>query len=149
MIDVYVIFIILAAISYYSIAKERHELGCYRVLIGRQCKDENSIYVKNTKMNNADSCGDLISRMKSIISYHEKGGVWRRCFVISVMIVIFVHIVNMNSKFKNTYHYVVILLLTFTLLYFYHNYLNYHHFRNLKQNGVEILEKMQQMCFKN
>jgi hypothetical protein len=149
MIDVYIISIILAMVFFYSIAKERQELGCYRVSIDRQCIDDESVYVKNTKMSSNDSCEDLVSRMTSIISYHEKGGVWKRCLIIAAIIVAVVYVVyNMNSKFDNIYHYLVILLLIFALLYFYHNYINYHHFRILKHNGVEILENIKHHCFK-
>ena len=152
MIDGYIIFAFLTAILVYTIAKEIEEFGgCHRgsSVDARYCNDENSVYLTNTKMNSEDSCEDMIHRMKSIIRYHEKGAVWRRCFCFSVLIVVFVYIAEMNSKFKNIYHYVIILLLTFTLLYCYHNYLNYHHFRKLKRNGVEILGRMQHRCFKN
>lgn len=149
MIDVCVIFIILALTLFYAVIKERQELGCYKISIDRQCDDANSVYIQNTKMTNVDSCEELILRMTSIISYHEKGAVWRRCFIIAVIIVVFVYIMNMNSKCKNVYHYSIILLMTLTIIYFYHNYINYHHFRNLKQNGVEILERMKKNCFKH
>jgi hypothetical protein len=58
--------------------KEREELGCYRLSIGRQCIDEESVYVKNTKAEPNDTTDDLYKRLGSILSYHEKAGVWRR-----------------------------------------------------------------------
>jgi hypothetical protein len=149
MIDIYIITIVIVTILYYSIVKERSELGCYRISIDRQCDDDESVYVKNTKMEKNDNCEDLLQRMGSIVSYHEKGGVWKRCIIIATICVAVIYVVyNMNSKFDNIYHYLILLLLLFTLLYFYHNYINYHHFRRLKNNGIEILHQIKNKCFK-
>ena len=149
MIDIYIIIIVIASILYYSIAKERLELGCYRVSIDRQCNDDESVYVKNTKMEKNDNCQDLLDRLGSIVSYHEKGGVWRRSLIISAISVLVIYLVyNINLKFDNVYYYLILLLLIFTLLYFYHNYINYHHFRRLKNNGIEILNEIKKKCYK-
>ena len=143
----YLFGFIFVLIIYYAVMKEREELGCYRFSIGRQCKDEESVFVKNTKTEPGDTCKDLYERMGSILSYHEKAGVWRRCFIIATIITFFVYIVyNINHKLNSVNQYVVLLLLIFTLIYFYHNYINYHHFRNLKQNGLEILELIKKKC---
>lgn len=149
MIDIYIIVCIVVCVIYYSIVKERRELGCYRVSIDRQCDDDESIYVKNTKMEKNDNCQDLLDRLSSIVSYHEKGGVWRRAIIISTISIFFIFIVyNMNSKLDNIYHYLILLLLLFTLIYFYHNYINYHHFRRLKNNALEIINQIKIKCFK-
>lgn len=149
MIDIYIICILFLSILYYSISKERLELGCFRVSIERQCNDDESVYVKNTKMEKNDNCNDLMDRLGSIVSYHEKGGVWRRCFIISGICVFIIYLVyNINSKFDNIYYYLILLLLIFTLLYFYHNYINYHHFRRLKNNAIEILTEIKKKCYK-
>ena len=86
--------------------------------------------------------------MESILSYHEKGGVWKRCLIIATIITFYIYVVyNINKKINNNVNqYVVILLVIFALIYFYHNYINYHHFRRLKQNGVENLELIKQKC---
>jgi len=149
MIDIYIITIVICFILYYSIVKERRELGCYRVSIDRQCEDDESVYVKNTKMEKNDNCQDLLDRLGSIVSYHEKGGVWKRCIIIATICVSVIFAVyNMNSKFDNIYHYLILLLLMFTLLYFYHNYINYHHFRRLKNNAIEIINVIKKKCYK-
>lgn len=143
----YLIGFIFSIIIYYALMKEREELGCYRLSIGKQCIDEESIYVKNTKAEQGDTCKDLYDRMESILSYSEKGGVWKRCIIIASVILFCVYIVyGINNKFKNINQYALLLLLIFTLLYFYHNYINYHHFRKLKQNGVEILQLIKENC---
>jgi hypothetical protein len=147
MIDKYLLIIIISIILYYSIFKEREEQGCYRISIDRQCADDESVYVKNTKMEKNDNCDDLFNRLNSIMSYHEKGGIWKRCFIISSICVIGVYIIyNINFKFDSIYHYTILLLLIFTLIYLYHNYVNYHHFRRLKNNGIEIINKIKNKC---
>jgi len=127
--------------------KEREELGCYRLSIGRQCIDEDSVYVKNTKGSNEDTCNNLYEKIESILSYHEKGGVWKRCLIISSIITLYIYIVySVNKNINNINQCAIFLLVIFALIYFYHNYINYHHFRKLKQNGVEILQLIKQKC---
>ena len=62
--------------------KEREELACYTLSIKRQCIDEESIYLKNTKAESRDTCKDLYQKIESILSYHEKARVWKRCIII-------------------------------------------------------------------
>jgi hypothetical protein len=100
-------------------------------------------------MEQNDNCEDLLDRLESIVSYHEKGGVWKRCIIIATICVGLIYIVyHMNSKLNSIYHYLILLLLIFTLIYFYHNYINYHHFRRLKNNGTEILNEIKKKCYK-
>jgi hypothetical protein len=147
LLDSYLIGFIFLMIIFYAVMKEREELGCYRLSIGRQCIDEESVYVKNTKAEPGDTCKDLYERLESILSYQEKAGVWKRCVIISTIITFFVYIVyNINNNLNNINQYVVLFLVIFTLIYFYHNYINYHHFRKLKQNGVEILKLIKIKC---
>lgn len=74
-LSLYLICLIFIITLYYAIMKEREELGCYRISIGRQCIDEESVYVKNTKAEFKDTCEDLHKRMESILSYQEKAGI--------------------------------------------------------------------------
>jgi hypothetical protein len=144
-----IIILVLFTILYYTIAKERQELGCSKISIERQCNDENSVYLKDTKLSSTDTCRDMKQKLISILSYHEKGAVWRRCLIISFITVGYIYIVyNIDNSLKTPYHYIVLLLVIFCIMYFYHNYINYHHFRNLKKNGVEILEEISRKCYK-
>ncbi len=137
-----VVMVILALVVFYAITKEREELGCYRVSVGRQCVDEDSVYVKNTKMEDTDTCPDKMERLKSIVSYHEKGGVWKRCVILSLITVFAVYLTyRLQSNFQ-LYSFLFIFLINFTIIYFYHNYINYHHFRLLKRNAIEIIDSM-------
>ena len=142
-ISMIIIIIIIISIFIYAILKEREELGCYRFSIARQCNDNNSVYVMNTKMENGDTKEILIKRLISIVSYHEKAGVWRRCYILSLSLLFIIVIVDkICCKRDDIYYWVVLLLLFFAVHYFFFNYINYHHFRNLKENGIEIINKL-------
>jgi hypothetical protein len=142
-ISIISIIIIIISILIYAILKEREELGCYRFSISRQCNDNNSVYVINTKMENGDTKEILIKRLISIVSYHEKAGVWRRCYILSLSLLFIIVIVDkICCNRNNIYYWVVLLILFFAVHYFFFNYINYHHFRNLKENGIEIINKL-------
>ena len=116
--DIYIITIIFVIIILYAIMKEREELGCYRVSVDRQCIDENSVYVKNTKAEPNDNCKDLDERMRSILSYQEKGAVWRRCIILATIIIIYIYIVyNANNQIISINHYMILLLVIFAIIY--------------------------------
>jgi hypothetical protein len=135
-----IIIIIIICIFLYAILKEREELGCYRISIAKQCDDNNSVYLLNTKMENGDTREILKKRLISIVSYHEKAGVWRRCYILSLALLFIILIVDkIAHKRNNIYYWIVLLLLFFTAHYFFFNYINYHHFRNLKENAIEII----------
>jgi len=137
-----VVMVIMSLVVFYAITKEREELGCYRMSVGRQCVDEDSVYVKNTKMEETDTCRDKMERLKSISSYHEKGGVWKRCVILSLVSVFAVYLIyRMQSNFQ-LYSYLFLFVINFTIIYFYHNYVNYHHFRLLKRNALEIIDSL-------
>jgi hypothetical protein len=137
-----IIIIIIICIFLYAILKEREELGCYRISISKQCDENNSVYLLNTKMENGDTKEILKKRLISIVSYHEKGGVWRRCYILSLVLLFIILIVDkISHKRNNIYYWIVLLLLFFTIHYFFFNYINYHHFRNLKENAIEIINK--------
>ena len=136
------IMILLGLAIFYAITKEREELGCYRVSVGRQCFDEDSVYVKNTKMEEKDTCKDKMERLKSITSYHEKGGVWKRCVMLALISVIAVYLIYRLQANFTLHSYLFLFLINFTIIYFYHNYINYHHFRLLKKNASEIIDSI-------
>lgn len=141
MFDIFVSILLCITVCY-AILKEREELGCYRVSVGQQCDDDDSVYVKNTKMSPNDTRSDKIDRLKSIVSYHEKGGVWKRCILIAIINVLVVYIIYRVQPTLPFHSYLLLLLVNFTVLYFYHNYINYHHFRRLKNNAIEILDTL-------
>lgn len=142
-ISIIIIIIIIICIFIYAILKEREELGCYRFSIAKQCDENNSVYLLNTKMENGDTKEILKKRLISIVSYHEKGGVWRRCYILSLSLLLIILIVDkICYKRDNIYYWIVLLLLFFAIHYFFFNYINYHHFRNLKENAIEIINKV-------
>ena len=136
------VILLLMVVVFYAVAKEREELGCYRFSIGRQCDDDESVYLKNTKMHPEDTHADKIARLKSITSYHEKAGVWKRCVLLSLVYVFALYPIYCLQPVWNVYSFLLMFLVSFTVMYFYHNYLNYHHFRRLKNNAAELLDTL-------
>lgn len=137
---------IMCIITYYAVAKEREELGCYRISIARQCDDQNSVYVYGTKPSSKDTRKILISRMKSVLSYHEKAGVWRRCFILGIVLTIIAYSIvtscSSSRRIAKIHNWFIVHIMFVAILYFFFNYINYHHMRNLKNNGLEILNML-------
>jgi hypothetical protein len=149
MIDIFVATIIVCIILLYVLYKERCELGCKHLSIHHKCDFDDSVYIKNTKLEKNDNCQDLLHKLESIVSYHEKGGIWKRCIIIATICVSFIFVVyKINSKFDSIYHYILLLLLIFTVIYLYHNFINYHQFRILKNNTLEIINQINKKCYK-
>lgn len=131
----------LGTLLIYAILKEREELGCYRISIAKQCDEQQSVYLRGTKMNTTDTESVLYERLLSILSYHEKGGVWRRCVILATVILIITY--TFDKAFCDLQaKWIALFMLYFTVFYFFFNYINYHHFRNLKNNGTEIMEHL-------
>jgi hypothetical protein len=140
--------ILVACTLFYAIMKEREELGCYRVSIARQCDDEDSVYVKGTHMEEGDNMQDLYARMMSILSYHEKAGVWKRCVILATILVVLAFLLLNLARTEEGLvgAWIMIYLMFCTVMYFFFNYMNYHHFRNLKRNGQDIMDRIMITC---
>ena len=148
MIDIFITSVVVILIIYYAIVKEREELGCFRLSIEKQCDDGNNVFLKNTKLEKTDTCDNALQRLQSIINYHEKGAIWRRCVLMSFVSVLGLYVLNRASNHSGTkYTYVLFMIINFAIIYFYHHYIEYHHFRNLKYNGEEIIRFLQKSCF--
>lgn len=145
----YIPLVIFPVLIIYAILKEREESGCTQISVERQCIDENSVYIRDTIPSDTDTCEVLTRRLIDTASYHEKAGVWKRCLLISSVILLIIYIVyNINGKIDNVWHYATLLILITAVIYFYNNYLNYHHFRKLKINAEEIVKQLNSRCMK-
>jgi hypothetical protein len=139
----YIVYFLFIFMIFYVLMKEREDAGCNGISIAHHCYDEESVYIRNTRGNSNDNCNDLTKKLISILSYHDKGGLWRRCFIIAIIIAFFIYICY---NVKNKYNFIVVVLVICSFLYFYHNYVYFHHFRILKTNGIEILDLMKNKC---
>jgi hypothetical protein len=140
--------LIIAYITYYAIAKERQELGCKRSLtsIDKQCNEDNSVYLVGTNPATNDTPKILMNKLDSVLSYHEKGAVWRRCWIITIVITLLV-ILGIYHTAKLELHTIVYIQLSvFFVIYFFFNYINYHHLRRLKNNGKKIINAISKKC---
>lgn len=134
---------VMAAVGLYALVKERAELGCRGLGVagdgGRACIDERSVYVDGTAPEPGDTPRVARAKLISVLSYHEKGGVWKRCFLLATVLA-YVAYLAQRAACSAAWTPALQHLLFFTVLYFYWNFLNYHHFRVLKRHGMALLD---------
>ena len=131
---------LVAAVGAYALAAERRELGCTSLNPMRRCADEDSVYVRGTAPSPLDSRESARRKLVSILSYHEKGGVWKRSLLLATVLAYVSHVLHRavscaGHGWVAAAHHMVFVC----VVYFYWNYMNYHHFRLLKRNGVQLL----------
>lgn len=132
---------LMLAIGSYALVKERQESGCRGwSATRRQCADEDSVYVRGTAPEPGDTPADIKRKLVSILSYHEKGGVWKRCFLLAAALAYLAWVVQRAAT--PGWAPLLLHLVFFCILYFWFNYLNYHHFRLLKNHGEALLAKL-------
>ena len=133
----------MLGVGAYALLKEREELGCTSVGIKRQCDDDSSVFVRGTAPEASDTRASAKAKLVSILSYHEKGAVWRRCFLMASLLAYLSFVVVRGMRCAGEGWSLAVQHLVFlAVLYFYWNYLNYHHFRRLKANGVALLHAL-------
>ena len=136
---------LVGAVGAYALMKERQELGCTGWSASRrQCVDEESVYVRGTApAPGGDDRSAAKAKLASILSYHEKGGVWKRCFLLAALLAYLAYATSRATACAGPgWTLAMQHLLFFTVLYFFFNFLNYHHFRVLKQHGVTLLRSL-------
>lgn len=149
----YVYVAVTACILVYAVLKERQEAGCYRLSVGRQCMDEQSVHVIGTKLEPGDDVPTIVARLKSALSFHEKSGVWRRCYIIGTVLTLVVLLALWTSTCNpkqqqhkvDSWTFIGIHIVFVAILYFYTNFLNYHYMRRLKENGEELVDALVKM----
>lgn len=133
-------FVVVGVVGAYAFLKERSEMGCTRwTATSRQCSDEDSVYVAGTAPSRADDRTTIKRKLESILSYHEKAGVWKRCFLLAAVMAYLSHVIHTGSAGAG-WSFAVQHLVFFAVLYFVINFVNYHHFRVLKKHGTALLK---------
>jgi len=129
-------------IMYYSVMKEREEMGCNKFSVEKQCNELNSVFLKNTQPLKNDSKEILTGKLLKLLSIYQGSAVWRRCYIIATAMFFIIRIFapDIKDEFAIAMH-----LLFVAVLYFYHNYLNYHLYRLAKNIGEDIVAKINKM----
>lgn len=129
----------VGAAGAYALLKERAELGCAGFAVhGRQCRDEESVYVRGTEPHVGDDANTAARKLQSVLSYHEKAGVWKRSFLMAVALTYATHVVLRAAACTTPgWALATLHLLFLAIIYFYWNFINYHHFRVLKTHGMK------------
>ncbi len=123
----------------YSILKEREEYGCSGFSIKKQCDELKSIYFNNTYPLPTDNKKTLIIKLKKLLSFHSNCAVWRKCFIIATVIIFIIRCINTEIKYESL---ISLHLTIIGILYFYHNYLDFHIYRVADDIGSKILEML-------
>ena len=130
-------FGIIVIIFIYSLMKERNEFGCYGYFgIKKHCDELESVYLKDTRPFDTDTKEVLVSKVKSILSIHSKYAVWRKCFIIATTIIFFTKGLTPDIKPQTL---IGLHMVTMSIIYFYHNFMNYHVYRVADNLGSVIL----------
>ena len=130
----------IIVIFIYAIFKEREEFGCSKLFtIKKQCNELNSIYLQGTYPYPLDTKHILIKKLKSILSIHLKYAVWRKCFIIGCLIILFTKGLNPDIK---PHLLIGLHIITISILYFYHNFMNFHLYRLADNIGTLILNNL-------
>ena len=133
-------FTVIFIIFIYSLLKERQEFGCSGWFkVKKHCNDMDSIYFKGTKPQKTDSKEILSKKLKSILRIHNKHAIWRKCFIISTVIVIFVKGLNQDIKPQSL---IGVHLIALSITYFYHNFMNFHVNRIADKVGSQIVDML-------
>lgn len=140
LIDMLVKFylVITVIILIYCILKEREEFGCTKVTIKKQCDETKSVYFKNSIPNPTDTKTVLEYKLLKLLSLYEFSGVWKKCYIISTIICVFIKLITNVSNINL----ISLHLIVSAIIYFYHNFMIYHVFRHAKQIGTGIIIKL-------
>jgi hypothetical protein len=132
-IKFYLIFAIVTTI--YSVLKEREEFGCTKLSVKRQCNKLNSIYLRGTLPDVNDTRGQIEFKLLKLLSVHEISVVWRKSFILSTAICIFIKLFS-DVKPNNL---VALHIVIIAILYFYLHFMNFHIYKLIKQVGSRLI----------
>jgi len=130
---------VFACATAFAFAREREELGCS----GARCNDRKSVYIHGTEPSEDDTPEDAIRKLSSILSYHEKGGIWKRRFLIAVFLSMLGYVVFTKARcLGGGWSFVIASMVFFSVLYFEKNFEIFHHHRELMRRGFVLLGKI-------
>lgn len=140
--------VFFASLTLYAFVREREELGCFGLTIDKGCDDRDSVYLIGTEPSDGDSPRDAIKKLRSILAYHEKGAIWKRRFLISVLLAMLGYAVFMKTgRLNGGWAVMIATMVFFSVLYFEKNFENFHHHRELMRRGNALLRVMQRSLF--
>lgn len=133
-----VLFLSLVA---YAFVREREELGCFGLTIDKKCDDAQSVYLVGTNPEFGDTPRAAIRKLRSILAYHEKGAIWKRKLLVSLVLGMLGYVVFVkNDRLGGGWAVMLATMVFFSVLYFEKNFENYHHHRELVRRGNALLD---------
>lgn len=132
----------------YAFVREREELGCFGSMIDKGCDDRTSVYLIGTEPRPRDTPEDAMRKLRSILSYHEKGAIWKRRLLVAVALSMMGYVVFTKSgSLGEGWSFVIACMVFFSILYFEKNFENFHHHRELMRRGFAHLDTIRRSLF--
>ncbi len=144
----YVAALMFGFLVVYAFVRERQELGCFGLSVDEGCDDRKSVYLIGTEPEPRDTPEDALRKLSSILSYHEKGAIWKRRLLVAVALSILGYVVFTKSgSIGGGWSFVIACMVFFSILYFEKNFENFHHHRELMRRGFAHLRTVRRSLF--
>ncbi|AGE56190.1 hypothetical protein PBCVNEJV1_135L [Paramecium bursaria Chlorella virus NE-JV-1] len=149
-LDTIVAIVISALVLYAAFRYEREDLGCescWSTSVAA-CSDYNSIYVRGTKYQKNDDSNTLKKKLKKLLSFDEAAGSWKRCVLWSFLLTVLGYAIYAKggcidgSNINKNWLFVISWIVNFSVLYALKSFESSHIFRVIKNNGMELCEKL-------
>lgn len=136
---------LVAAVTLYAVLKQRREAGCRGTLftVRRQCRDDRTVYSRGLEPSPGDGLPDLLRKLDSALSFHEKAAVWRVCIIMALALT---GVTALMVPAAEPRALVGVHITAVGMLYFYFNYVNYHHHRTLQGIGKRLTARVAAVC---
>lgn len=96
----------------------------------------------NDNVNNIDSLDRSLEQIQVLSERQLYFPKWRRCFLMSVIIAISLSVLLFNKSEFNMRDMLVILLCTFTVIYSFYNYYDFHYYKDIQKKIYIITDNI-------
>jgi hypothetical protein len=137
------IYIVIFSILIYCILKERDEMGCKQEFtISQHCNDMNNKFVHPTIYNEHDSQLVIRDKIRKTWDYNDDAAFWRKSYILSFGLTCLSYLICGVNDVNSEQNFGIMMITSTAILYFYHNFMNNHVYRQLKKNGNMLLERL-------
>ena len=84
--------------------------------------------------------------VKGSLRVNDKTGIWKMCYLTAIIITIFTIFCNNANVKHNSYFYILVLIITFFILYLFKNFENFHKYKPNTNNGDKIIDFINKNC---
>ena len=108
-------------------------------------------HLEGTFLEPEDTCDTAIKKAKSVLNIHKKTGMWKTCYITSLIILLLLIVCyNSTKNNKNNYYfYILSFIIIFTVIYTVYNFEIFHKYYPNNRNGKKIIDFISENCMKN